>query len=114
MGIAPWTADPSRKEQNFLWQLKQAGMIDHMTVSFFVHLDDARFPKSPSTVKFGSWDVRSTTGALTMIRTASKTAWDIRANLFKFDKDDEGLKLSSLIRIDPGLPYLYFPDAIYT
>jgi hypothetical protein len=59
MGIAPWTADPDRKERNFLWQLKQAGMIDHMTVSFFVHLDDSRFPLSPSSVKFGSWDPNS-------------------------------------------------------
>jgi hypothetical protein len=84
-----------------------------MTVSFFVHLDDARFPKSPSTVKFGSWDASSITGQLTMIRTKTKTSWDIRCNLFKFDKDDEGLKLSSLLRIDPGLPYLYFPDTVY-
>ena len=75
-----------------------------MTVSFFVHLDDARFPKSPSTVKFGSWDASSITGKLTMIRTKTKTSWDIRCNLFKFDKDDDGLKLSSLLRIDPGLP----------
>ena len=95
MGIAPWTADESRKEQNFLWQLKQAGMIDNMTMSFFVHLDDKRYPKSPSTIKFGSWDSENIRDGdkPTMIRTAKKTTWDIKCNFLKLDKDDAGLTI---------------------
>jgi len=55
MGIAPYLADPDNKERNFLWQLKNAGLIDHMVVSFFVHLTDS-YRKMPSTIKFGSYD----------------------------------------------------------
>jgi hypothetical protein len=68
-------------------------MIDHMTVSFFVHLEDKAFPNSPSTIKFGSFDPLSiANGAhLTMIRTADETSWDIKANYFKLDKNDDGI-----------------------
>lgn len=98
-----------------MWQLKNAGLIDHMTMSFFVHLDDASYPNSPSTVKFGSWDPLSIRkgSSLTMIRTANAQSWDIKANFFKLDKDDDGIKFDALIRLDPGLPYLYVPKAIY-
>ena len=55
LGIAPWTADPDRKEQNFMWQLRKQGLIEQMTMSFFVHLDDDDHVDS-STIKFGGWD----------------------------------------------------------
>jgi len=115
IGIAPWTANPDEKEKNFMWQLKQAGLIDHMTVSFFVHLDDAMYPNSPSTIKFGSWDpINIKNGELvSIIRTADATSWDIKASFFKLDKEDDGLDFDAFIRLDPGLPYLYVPKAIY-
>jgi len=86
LGIAPWTANPAEKEQNFLWQLKTAKMIDHMTMSFFVHLDDDNFPNSPSTIKFGGWDKMNTyTGGqfgdmvpIKFIRTIDEKSWDVK------------------------------------
>jgi len=100
-----------------LWQLKEAGMIDHMTMSFFVHLDDARFPDSPSTVKFGSWDSLSIADGTepTMIRTVSEKTWDVKCNFMNLDKTDAGLSVDgTLVRFDPGLPYLYLPTSIFT
>jgi hypothetical protein len=87
-----------------------------MTVSFFVHLQDSAFPNSPSTIKFGSWDpVSIPNGAsLTMIRTAEPTSWDLKANRFKLGKsDDDAIKFDAIVRIDPGLPYLYLPASLY-
>jgi hypothetical protein len=48
-----------------------------------------------------------------MIRTAKKTSWDINCNHFNIDKGDDGLKFKALIRLDSGLPYLYFPKIVY-
>jgi len=48
-----------------------------------------------------------------LIRTADPTSWDIKANFFKLDKADDGIEFDAYIRLDPGLPYLYVPKAIY-
>ena len=38
----------------------------------------------------------------------------MKCNHFKIDKgDEEGLKFQALVRLDPGLPYLYFPKVVY-
>lgn len=58
IGIAPWTANEKEKEYNFMWQLKQAGLIDHLTMSFYIHLEDSP-NKYASSIKFGSFDVDS-------------------------------------------------------
>jgi len=34
-------------------------MIDQMTIAFYVHLVDADYPDTPSTIKFGSWDPKN-------------------------------------------------------
>ena len=44
-----------------------------------------------------------------MLQTADPKGWDIKCDYFKIDKEDDGLKFSSLVRFDPGLPYLYLP-----
>jgi hypothetical protein len=83
LGIAPWTADPDRKEQNFLWQLKDQKLINHMTMSFFVHLDDASHPDSPSTIKFGGWDPLNVDprSPIKFIRTfKDNKSWDMKVN----------------------------------
>ena len=82
VGIAPWTQKPEDKENNFLYSLKQKGLIDHMTVSFFVENDNV---PNKSTIKFGSYDkiaLRPGT-ELQMLRTAHKGTWDVRCNLIK-------------------------------
>lgn len=87
-------------------------MIDHMTMSFFVHLDDDNYPDSPSTIKFGGWDPLSVDAndGMTFVRTIDKTTWDMKVNYLKLDSNkDNDLRFEGRIRMDPGLPYLYVP-----
>ena len=55
VGFQPYTFDEKRKEENFMWQLKNQGLIDHLTVSFFI-VNTGIMSTSSSTVKFGSMD----------------------------------------------------------
>jgi hypothetical protein len=87
-------------------------MIDHMTMSFFVHLDDDNYPDSPSTIKFGGWDPLSVDAndEIKFVRTIDKTTWDMKVNYLKLDSNaDNDLRFEGRIRMDPGLPYLYVP-----
>lgn len=116
LGIAPWTADPDNKERNFLWQLRNQGMVDHMTISFFVHLDDNKYPNSGSTIKFGSWDPINVADddEIKFVRTVDKTTWDMKVNYLKLDSNsDNDLRFEGRVRMDPGLPYLYVPQDVY-
>ena len=36
IGIQPYTKNILRKEENFMWQLQDQGVIDHLTISFYV------------------------------------------------------------------------------
>jgi len=56
LGIQPFTKDDSRKEENFMWQLREMKLIDHLTVSFYIVNDDKNFDKVHSIIKFGSMD----------------------------------------------------------
>lgn len=56
IGLAPYTADETKKNENFLWNLKNSGYIDHMTVAFYVKNDDRDKINIKSTIKFGSID----------------------------------------------------------
>lgn len=49
VGLAPYAGDVQNMEKNFMWQLKDQGIIDHMVASFYVDGDD-------SFIKFGSYD----------------------------------------------------------
>lgn len=56
LGIKPYTANTAKKESNFMWRLKDAGLIEHMTVSFFVKNQDKEKNDIKSSIKFGSMD----------------------------------------------------------
>ena len=113
MGIAPYTADPDNKERNFLWQLKDAGLIDHMVISFFVHLTDS-YKKMPSTIKFGSYDTSNIPVGekITMIETMDKTTWDLQATKYTLSQAD-GIHGKTRLRLHPGVPYLYVTERIW-
>jgi len=51
LGLAPYTADLKYKERNFLYQLRQAGVVDHNVFAIDVRQD------GNSSIKFGSWDL---------------------------------------------------------
>lgn len=52
LGFQPYTADIERKEQNFMWQLKNSNKIDHLTASFYIRAANG----NSSIIKFGSFD----------------------------------------------------------
>lgn len=54
IGYAPFKE--SSKEKNFMWQLKNKGLIDHMTVSFYMEDDDKDTENAKSIIKFGGID----------------------------------------------------------
>ena len=72
IGLAPYSADLENMESNFLWQLKNQGVIDHMVTSFYID-DDESF------IKFGSYDPLGLkpNGKFEMFRTVSVTDWSI-------------------------------------
>ena len=85
LGIQPYTYDESRKEQNFLWQLKNRGLIDHMTVAFYVNNADTGNAIG-SIVKFGSMDKNGLKDSIIKkgekvgmyyLKTKNKTTWDL-------------------------------------
>ena len=52
LGIAPYTQDMDNKGYNMMWQLKNAGLIDHNIISFWMSDEIGR----KSMVKFGGFD----------------------------------------------------------
>lgn len=52
VGIAPYSADPTFKDKNFMYQLKQQQKIDHITAAFYIKASNTQ----NSTIKFGSYD----------------------------------------------------------
>ena len=84
-----------------------------MTVSFYVVSMDDKTEATRSSVKFGSMDKigLGKDSGLTLMRTANKSTWDLRANLLKLGEDH--LAKEGLVRFEPQLPYLYLPKAYY-
>jgi hypothetical protein len=77
LGIGPWTANVKDKEQNFLYQLKKAGVIDNMTVAVRTNMQDK--DDTYSTIKFGSYDKTNVYSEreLNMLKTADINTWDL-------------------------------------
>jgi hypothetical protein len=85
IGILPYTSNEARKEENFLYMLKKEGLIDHMTVAFYLVNDALNKSKVQSTIKFGSMDtinLKSAKGTMFSYRTINKTTWNLRCNSF--------------------------------
>ena len=105
----PYTWDKAHKEANFMWQLKNAGYIDHNVVSFYVRMESG----NSSVIKFGSYDESGIEPGhrLRVFKTIAINSWSLRANNLKLGV--EALKTSGYrqISLEPQLPYLYMPDA---
>lgn len=57
LGLAPYSANPESKEFNFMWQLRDKGLIDHNVLSVFAEVGDVfNSDANSSVVKFGGWD----------------------------------------------------------
>lgn len=87
--------------------MKENGIIDHITIAFFVEEDSKRKPKS--TIKFGGMDKEGLkkNSNLNLIRTVKNDSWDLQMNFFKLGQDN--LSTYGLIRFEPQLPWLYLP-----
>lgn len=83
VGLQPYFADEPNKESNFLYQLKKQGLIDSMTVAFYVTLRD-QGGKRESMIKFGSYDQFGLKDGseLQLLRTVNKRTWDLHASNF--------------------------------
>lgn len=98
IGIQPYTFDETRKEENFMWQLKNQGLIDHLTVAFYSVSDDKDTENSKSIIRFGGMDkeglkTMSTNSSkkvgLVNIKTRNKTTWDLNLTYMKLGSDKE-------------------------
>ena len=104
IGLQPWTANEEKKERNFVWQLKEKGLIDVMRVAVF-------FPDQEGgtgSVKFGGYDeigMEDSAGDLEYVRTIDKTTWDIQCRRFQFgDSIVESEEADQMkFRIEPQL-----------
>ena len=74
MGIAPYSHKDRDIEHNFLYQLQQNKMIDHLIISFYTNSE------SQSSIKFGSWDEEGVKdgSSLEMLKTDSESEWKVR------------------------------------
>uniref|UniRef100_A0A7S3IVK7 Peptidase A1 domain-containing protein n=1 Tax=Strombidium inclinatum TaxID=197538 RepID=A0A7S3IVK7_9SPIT len=93
---------------NFLYMLKDQGLVDHLIVSLWVDSSDGN-----SLIKFGSWDKHGLKSGseLTVIRTTTQFSYDLRiesATLSGKSIFNDGK--ARLLNIDPQLPYLYLPS----
>lgn len=109
-------ANTKNEEWNFVQQLQNQGLIDHLVVSFYIDSECRNKSNFCSHIKFGSYDQVSIKAGeeLTMIRTDHWGTWDLNVNKLtignlnkKLAQDENHVKLS------PELPYLYLPSSLY-
>lgn len=105
----PYSWDRSHKEANFMWQLKNAGIIDHIVVSFYVRMESG----NSSVIKFGSYDESGIEpgNALKVFKTLATNTWSLRANNFKLGTQTLSHTGYRQVSLEPQLPYLYLPNA---
>jgi hypothetical protein len=116
LGLAPYSERPEFKQYNFMWQLKDKGLIDHMVVSVFAEVADVNNQNAESSsIKFGSWDQEACLddGAsdITMFQTIDEKAWMLNGTEFMigdvpFIQDGKTRKLD----INTHLPFVFMPD----
>lgn len=115
-GFAPYSADTDNRDNNFIFQLKQKGFIDDLTLSFYLNPNQGNH----SHVKFGGFDPDalkdSNPDNLKMYRTNSLDSWEIQGTLFRFGSELIFPSSPGEIRsvdINPEYSYIYMPDKDY-
>ena len=74
IGLLPWQFYPDQKENNFMWQLKNTGKIDHMVASFYIKGSSG----NSSSIKFGSYDEQGIApGAQLAMYRARGIEWEL-------------------------------------
>ena len=110
LGLAPIQSDPSNREKNFMFQLKDAGFIDYLSFSLYTKNSN----HAHSTIKFGGYDYQgiAQNEHLVILRTIDETTWavwgeDIRIGEWQLSKKMKGTKRRVII--EPQYPYIYIP-----
>jgi len=82
IGLAPYTSNLGKKDDNFMNQLRNSGKISHNVVSFYTQ----NAPGNSSVIKFGSWDTAGMApdASMKMFRTRDLNSWQLKANQFAF------------------------------
>lgn len=95
-----------------MWQLKNHGLIDHMTLMLNSNVEDG----DSSVLKFGSWDPSALQSGATLknFKTKDSTSWTIEADAFYLDGDSFVSGIKKDIDFSPHLPYLYLPNGDWT
>lgn len=107
IGIAPLrAAGAQNSNKNFLFQLKEQGKIDHMTISFYVREHSGNY----SSVKFGSYDASGIAPGTKMAiyRTRENVRWTLTVNRFAVNSHTPLSQVREM-EFDFSLPYLYVP-----
>ena len=103
IGLAPYSADLDDIEANFLWQLKNQGIIDHMVASFYLD-DDESF------IKFGSYDPLGLkpSGNLNIFKTVNVKDWTLSMpKLPVMNGVTSKHKVPNYLEINPAYPFIY-------
>jgi hypothetical protein len=108
IGIAPYTANVTNQNYNFMYQLKQNGIIDNLVASFYIKAAQG----NSSSIKFGSYDETGIApgATLEMFATANKGTWNLNARNFKANNHDLSAGRTRQVSFDMMLPYIYIPD----
>lgn len=95
-----------------MWQLKNHGLIDHMTLMLNSNVEDG----DSSVLKFGSWDKSALKAGETLknFKTKDSTSWAVTANNFLLDGLSYVSGVIKDIDFSPHLPYLYLPNGDWT
>ena len=113
LGLAP-PQNEAAKNYHFLYQLKEKGVIDHLTFAIYLESDAI----GRSDIKFGSYDTdRIEDGfQLSMIQTVNSTTWALQGKDFRIgNQTSEGtrsfLDETRKVFIEPSSPFIYVPPA---
>ena len=80
LGLAP-PQSAAAKSYHFLYQLKEKGVIDHLT--FAIYLESSAIGRSD--IKFGSYDTDRVEAGyqLSMVKTVNSTTWALQGKDFR-------------------------------
>ena len=102
-GIQPYQADISHKEENFIWQMKNKGLIDHQIVTVVPN----------QYVQFGIWDSSAlkTNTKIKMVKTQNQNSWNLPISKLECGANQFLRNAPRTVELAQNMPYVYIPDS---
>lgn len=112
LGLGPYSENPAMKSYNFMWQLKNLGLIEHLVFSIYISTTAGR----NSYIKFGDYDDGSIKSGetLRMFKTNDVDEWSIPSSFIYFNGAALLSGIQKKIEFDPHFPYIYIPEGDWT